>query len=109
MFVLKGGHINYITGFCHQDSAGFVIGNVIGLPFIYDKNNHAATPESLWEYFMLELGEAANPEELAEAIYGVYPDMYSSDNHTRTVAASKCFTEWSYGSGSNLEAELHRR
>jgi len=109
LFAFKGGHINYITGFCHDDAASFIIGNAIGLPFLYDKRNVAETSESLWNYFMSQLGETENPEELAESIYSVYPDMYSSDNHTRTLAASKCCTEWWYGSGSNLEAVLHRR
>ena len=82
---------------------------MVGLPFLEDKRNIAETPESLWEYFMTSLGATENPKEVAESIYSVYPDMYSEDNYTRTLATSKCCTEWSFGAGSNLEAVIHRR
>lgn len=106
---LPGKDINFITGSCVDDAYNFVIKNPLGMPTLGDKNNVANDNETLWEFYMVLLGSTENPEEIAESIYSVYPDLYSPDNFTRTLAATKSCTEWWFASASNWEAHRHHR
>jgi len=58
---------------------------------------------------MFLLGATENPEEIAESIYNVYPDLRAPDNFTRNLAASRSCTEWFFSAYSNLEAKEHHR
>lgn len=102
-----GKDINFITGNTHHDAANFIILNPIGIPALGDNNNVARSNETLWNAFLVLLGGTSNPIELTKSIMKMYPDLESSDNFTRTLAAAKACTEWWFGSGSNWEAVNH--
>jgi hypothetical protein len=55
------------------------------------------------------VGAAENQDELIGKIFERYPDMDTTDNYTRTLAATKAMTDWWFGSGSNWEANQHAR
>jgi len=104
-----GKHVNFITGSTYDDGAYLTLKNPLGFPFLGDKNSVANSNETLWEFFIFLLGATENPEELAESIYSVYPDLRAPDNFTRNLAASRSVTEWHFAAYSNLEAKEHHR
>lgn len=98
-----------MTGFTHDDAAGFVILNPIALPPLGDKLNLAATEELLMRAMHVVCGSAENQDELIGYIFERYPEMDTTDNYTRTLATTKAMTDWWFGSGSNWEANQHAR
>jgi carboxylesterase type B len=102
-----GQYVDLMTGSTYDDAAGFVIANPIGLPYLGDKGNMAATNESMWESLRLVLGGTSNKDDLISDIILHYPDMDTTDNLTRTLAMTRSQTEWNFGSGSHWEANQH--
>jgi len=87
----------------------FTLNNPLGFPALGDKLSVANDNETLWNFFLGMLGATENPEEIAESIYGVYPELRAPDNFTRNLAASRSVTEWFFGASSNWEAKEHHR
>jgi len=104
-----GKDINFITGSCYDDGAGFILSNPTGLPALGDTNNVAWTNESIWAFGRSMLSWAENRDEVFNEIIKMYPDIYSEDNHTRTLALNRAVTEWWFGSAANWEATQHFR
>jgi carboxylesterase type B len=102
-----GQYVDFMTGSCYDDAAGFILLNPIAFPPLGDRLNLAATNETFWKALHLVVGAAVNQDELIDDMVARYPDLNTADNYTRTLTANRAMTEWWFGSGSNWEANQH--
>jgi len=103
----EGKHINFMTGFAYHDTANMVVFNILATPILGDRINLVRTNETLYRNAMLLAAWAANPDELLQEMFRMYPGMNTEDLMTRTLATVMALTDNGFGAPSNWEARQH--
>ena len=99
---------DFITGVTDHDSAGFVLNNPIALPLLNYSISNTVTVESTRDYIRNKMaGYTTEAEAMTDLLYERYLNIDSVDIDIRSLATTLLDSDFSFGSTTNKQAEIH--